>query len=118
MNVAILSREVVINEISDIVEGILHDHIKGYIEGDYDSLTMFKTWRAIRDWHNSDLIKNWCEICSDGYFSDIANKDIDEVLMSTNENKVGARVERIWMASRKEKVDAEDVGEPKAESIF
>ena len=109
MNVAIKTRNEVIGELSDMVEGILHDHVRGYIDGDQDSLMMFKTWRSLKDWHNIDLINNWCEICSDGYFSNPENKDIDEVLMTINENKVGAHIERIWMASRKEKMEAEDV---------
>ena len=109
MNVAILSKEVVIGELTDFVESILHDHVRGYIEGDKDALIIFKTWRALKDWANTDLINNWCEMCSDGYFSNPENKDIDEVLMSINENKVGAHIERVWMASRKEKVEAEDV---------
>ena len=100
MNVAILSREVVINELIDMVESLLYDHVRGYLEGKQDSLMMFKTWRAIKDWHNIDLINHWCEICSDAYFSEPENKDIDEVLMTTNENKVGTRIEGIWMAER------------------
>ena len=109
MNVAILSKEVVIGELVDMVDGILHDHVRGYIEGNADALIVFKTWRALKDWANSDLINNWCEICSDNYFSNPENKNIDEVLMSVNENKVGAKVEKIWMASRKEVVAPEDV---------
>ena len=109
MSIAILRRSEVVKQIADIAEGILQDHVRGYILGEEDALMMFRTWRYINDWSNSDLINNWCEICSDIFFDDDKNKDVSDVLMAANENKVGAHIERIWMASRKEVVAPEDV---------
>ncbi len=103
MNVTVKTRDEVVKEISEIVEGILQDQVKGFIEGNIEALNMFSNWRALKHWKDGELVNRWCDLCSEMFFDQ--HPEVDEVLMditSMDVNGAMVKVEKVWMASKED----------------